>query len=168
MQVVFEQVEVKNTKLMQAIYAIEDQCFPKAEQDTPELIAGRASQSPECFWIMRSVANQEVLGFLNGVPMEQKDFTEAVFTDIGLYRRQGPWVMLISLDIAPKYQKRQLSKVFIKYVLKELQARRLYKGAVFICKERLVEYYASFGFVDEGISACRHGGASWHQMRMVF
>ena len=42
------------------------------------------------------------------------------------------------------------------------------KGVVLTCKDRLVHYYAKFGFVDEGVSASTHGDVVWHQMRLTF
>ena len=37
------------------------------------------------------------------------------------------------------------------------------------CKEKLVSYYAKFGFLDEGVSEkSTHGNAEWHQMRLAF
>ena len=36
------------------------------------------------------------------------------------------------------------------------------------CKERLIGFYARFGFVDEGVSASTHGDVVWHQMRLTF
>ena len=42
------------------------------------------------------------------------------------------------------------------------------KGLVLTCKDRLVHYYAKFGFVSEGMSDSSHGGAVWYQMRLTF
>lgn len=42
------------------------------------------------------------------------------------------------------------------------------KGLVLTCKDKMVHFYAKFGFVDEGISNSEHGGMVWHEMRLVF
>ena len=42
------------------------------------------------------------------------------------------------------------------------------KGIVLTCHERLLPFYARFGFKDEGMSTSEHGGSSWHQMRLLF
>jgi len=43
------------------------------------------------------------------------------------------------------------------------------KGLVLTCKEKLVPYYAKFGFSDEGVSdKSTHGNVVWHQMRLAF
>ena len=42
-------------------------------------------------------------------------------------------------------------------------------GLVLTCKDRLVHYYAKFGFLNEGVSGkSTHGGAVWNQMRLTF
>ena len=42
------------------------------------------------------------------------------------------------------------------------------KGLVLTCKEKLVPYYAKFGFEDEGITdKSSHGNVEWHQMRLI-
>lgn len=168
MRIKLRQIDATNELEMSAVYAIEAQCFSKAERDSNEIIYQRAVTCGDCFWVLENEDNGEIIGFINAMPTEQQDFTEDVFTDLSLYNQQGPWVMLISLDIAPKYQKQHLSRDFIASTNKILRDRGIYKGGVFICKERLVPYYTTFGFVDEGISKCRHGGAQWHQMRMWY
>ena len=42
------------------------------------------------------------------------------------------------------------------------------KGLVLTCKEKLLHYYARFGFVNEGVSGSTHGGVVWYQMRLRF
>ena len=41
------------------------------------------------------------------------------------------------------------------------------RGLVLTCKDRLVHYYAKFGFVSEGVSESTHGGVVWYQMRLT-
>ena len=42
------------------------------------------------------------------------------------------------------------------------------RGLVLTCKDRLLAYYAKFGFVNEGVSVSTHGGVVWYQMRLRF
>ena len=42
-------------------------------------------------------------------------------------------------------------------------------GVVLRCKDKLVDYYAKFGFINEGhTDKSQHGGAVWNQMRLTF
>ncbi len=42
------------------------------------------------------------------------------------------------------------------------------KGLVLTCKDKLIAYYAGFGFVNEGVSGSVHGNVVWNQMRLTF
>lgn len=43
------------------------------------------------------------------------------------------------------------------------------KGVVLTCKDVLVDYYAGFGFENEGQSdKSFHGGVTWNQMQLTF
>ena len=48
------------------------------------------------------------------------------------------------------------------------KAQRGTADAVLTCKDALVHYYASFGFVNEGVSPSVHGNVVWNQMRLTF
>ena len=50
----------------------------------------------------------------------------------------------------------------------EIEDMFIRKGLVLTCKEKLIPYYSSFGFQDEGISSSEHGNVVWHQMRLRF
>ena len=42
------------------------------------------------------------------------------------------------------------------------------KGLILTCKEHLIKYYESFGYVNMGVSASVHGGAVWYDMILEF
>lgn len=42
------------------------------------------------------------------------------------------------------------------------------KGVILTCKDKLVRYYESFGFVNKGISESTHGNAVWYDMILEF
>ena len=43
-----------------------------------------------------------------------------------------------------------------------------YAFLMLTCKDKLIHYYAKFGFVNEGVSASVHGNVTWYQMRLSF
>ena len=53
-------------------------------------------------------------------------------------------------------------------VLDEDARKQGRKGLVLTCKEKLIAYYAKFGFENEGISESVHGNVTWYQMRYEF
>ena len=77
-------------------------------------------------------------------------FVDGFVTDEPEYRRHGYAGQLLRRAVADARQ----------------QGR---KGLVLTCKERLLPYYAKFGFQDEGVTdKSTHGNAAWHQMRLSF
>ena len=42
------------------------------------------------------------------------------------------------------------------------------RGLILTCKEKLIHYYESFGYVNQGISQSTHGGAVWYDMVLEF
>lgn len=168
MDIEIRPVNIADSAEMQAVYRIEDKCFPKAEQDSRETIYRRAKTCPDFFWVAVNREDGKLVGFLNGMPVKQSQYMEEVFTDFSLYAPEGPWVMAISLNVDPAYRRQDIARKLLNFALDELRQRQKYSGMVFICKEHRVPYFSSFGAVDEGISECEHGGTLWHQMRLLF
>lgn len=168
MDIEIRPVNIADSAEMQAIYDIEAQCFPEAEQDSRETIYRRAKTCPDFFWVAVNREDGKLVGFLNGMPVKQSQYMEEVFTDFSLYAPEGPWVMAISINVPSAYRRQGIARKLLDFALDELRQRRKYSGIVFICKEHRVPYFSSFGAIDEGISECEHGGTLWHQMRLLF
>ena len=84
-----------------------------------------------------------------------------------MHNERGAWQMIFGLNTLPAYRCQGYAAILVQEVIKAAkeQGRR---GVVLTCKEKLVHYYAKFGFVDEGISGSTHGNVVWHQMRLRF
>ena len=84
-----------------------------------------------------------------------------------MHDENGAWQMIFGLDTDPDYQHQGLAaKVLTAFIEQAREEGR--KGLVLTCKNRLIHYYARFGFVDEGVSGSTHGNVVWHQMRLTF
>ena len=75
--------------------------------------------------------------------------------------------MIFGVDTDPHRRKQGLASEVLEKFIDAAQAEGR-QGVVLTCKDRLVHYYAKFGFVDEGISDSTHGDVVWHQMRLTF
>lgn len=76
-------------------------------------------------------------------------------------------VVQIEAECFPAYRRRGCAAMLLEHVIAEAR-RQGRKGLVLTCKDRLVHYYAKFGFVSEGISGSTHGDVTWYQMRLTF
>ncbi|AMD87463.1 acetyltransferase [Actinomyces radicidentis] len=148
-----------------ALAALESACFPPAEAASRDSIAARVAAFPDCFWILEE--DGQLLALVGGMPASARDLTGEMFEDVGLADPDGDWLMLLGVLTDPAHQHEGLASATLRRALADWRSRGR-AGAVLTCKEHLLGWYASFGFVSEGVSASDHGGAIWYQMRLTF
>ena len=164
---------------LDAIEAVEAACFPPAEAATNESLTARVATYPEHFWLLintdadddacfpASVEDGTLVGFVNGMTTNEKDLADVMYEDVSMHDEQGDWQMIFGVDTIPAYRRRGCAAMLLEHVIAEAR-RQGRKGLVLTCKDRLVHYYAKFGFVSEGISGSTHGDVTWYQMRLTF
>ena len=151
-----------------AVTALEAACFPPAEAAGEASFQARLAAFPDSFWLL--VEGGRVLAMVNGMVTQQPDLTDAMYDDASLHDPAGPWQMIFGVA-PPRLEHNGVISVYLnagtllRHAIQETRARGK-AGLVLTCKEKLVPYYARFGFVSEGPSASQHGGAAWYQMRL--
>lgn len=150
---------------IEKIVAVEQLCFPEAEAATKETIEKRVERFGNRFWLLY---DQDILvGFVNGMVTNAKDLRDEMYEKVSLHNEQGGWQMIFGVDIIPEYRNHGWAEYLLCYVIAEVKKENK-KGIVLTCKDKLVHYYAKFGFENEGISQSTHGDVQWYQMRLEF
>ena len=144
---------------------IEAASYPPAEGASRQSIAGRVAVYPDHFWLLEEDGG--VKAFVNGLVTDQRDLTDAMYDDPHLHTPEGSWQMIFSVVTAPAHRREGCASRVLRQVCADAKAAGR-RGVVLTCKERLIGFYARFGFVDEGVSASTHGDVVWHQMRLTF
>ena len=109
-----------------------------------------------------------LIAFVDGFVTNQKDLTDDMYEKAELHDENGDWQMIFGVNTIPEYRKNGYAGELIKRAIEDAKKQGR-KGLVLTCKDRLVHYYAKFGFKDEGVSEkSTHGGAVWNQMRLTF
>ena len=98
---------------------------------------------------------------------DQADLTDEMYSDASMHDPEGGWQMIFGVDTIPEYRRQGCAEKLLRQAIADAKEQGR-KGLVLTCKERLVPYYAKFGFVDEGVSESEHGNALWYQMRLTF
>ena len=98
---------------------------------------------------------------------DSPDLADEMYDRPALHDPRGAWQMIFGVDTIPAYRRRGCAAMLLEHVIAEAKAEGR-RGVVLTCKDRLVHYYAKFGFADEGVSASTHGDVVWHQMRLTF
>ena len=149
----------------EALAAVEAECFPKAEAATAEQIRERLASYPNHFLLM--VVEDKVVGFIDGMVTDDKDLADEMYADATLHNEKGAWQMIFGLNTIPAYRCLGLAGKLIEAFQQQAKEEGR-KGIVLTCKDRLVHYYAKFGFENEGKSDSTHGDVVWYQMRNTF
>ena len=148
------------------IAAVEAECFPPAEAATEKEFIERVKHYGNHFWLMYEAG--KLIAFVDGFVTDEPDLTDEMYKNAAMHNENGAWQMIFGVNTLPDYRKHGYAGELIHRAINDakLQGR---KGLVLTCKEKLILYYAKFGFVDEGVSdKSTHGNAVWHQMRLSF
>ena len=148
-----------------AVTAVEAECFPEAEAAKEEAFRERLSVYPEHFWLLYD--NEKLVGFVNGMATDEPDLTDEMYDDADMHDPNGAWQMIFGVNTIPDYRRQGCAELLLRRAIADAKEQGR-KGLVLTCKEKLLHYYAKFGFVNEGVSASVHGNVTWYQMRLTF
>lgn len=151
---------------LEGISAVEAECFPAAEAATAAQFRERLEYYADHFWLM--FEGDRLIAFVDGFVTDIPDLTDEMYAKASMHNEQGAWQMIFGVNTIPTHRNRGYAGQLIRRAIADARAQGR-RGLVLTCKDRLVHYYAKFGFRDEGISEqSTHGNAVWHQMRLTF
>ena len=148
-----------------ALAAVEAACFPVAEAATEAELRDRLTHYADHFWLL--LDGERLVSFVDGMVTDAADLTDAMYADASLHNENGAWQMIFGVNTLPEYRRRGLAGQLLETAIAAAKQQGR-KGLVLTCKDKLVHYYARFGFVSEGVSGSAHGGVTWYQMRLTF
>lgn len=173
LRVILVKSEVRGMKIRTAtmddlneIANVEAECFPAAEAATKEEFVDRIRHYGNHFWLM--LEEDKLIAFVDGFVTDEADLTDEMYEKAAMHNEDGAWQMIFGVNTLPDYRKHGYAGQLIQCAIDDARAQGR-KGLVLTCKEKLIKYYAKFGFVDEGVSdKSSHGNVVWHQMRLTF
>ncbi len=150
---------------LQAVAAVEAECFPAAEAATEEEFAERLKYYGNHFWLM--FEEEKLIAFVDGFVTDEPNLTDEMYEKAELHNENGAWQMIFGVNTIPSHRRHGYAGRLIQRAIEDAKAQGR-KGLVLTCKDRLVSYYAKFGFKNEGVSESTHGNVVWYQMRLEF
>lgn len=155
---------VKPTDL-DAVTEIEARCFPAAEAAGRAAFAQRIEAFPECFFVAER--DGALIGFINGCATDEKTIRDEMFEDSGYHKADGAYQSIFGLDVVPEYQRQGIAAALMEALIQDAKEKGR-RGLILTCKDRLIHYYETFGYVNCGVSGSVHGGAVWYDMLLEF
>jgi len=148
-----------------AVTELERQCFPPEEAAEKDSFEKRLTVFPNHFWLLED--SGKLASMINGMTTDIPILRDEMFEDATMHREEGQWQMIFGVATLPEYQKMGCASKLMERVIADVKEQER-KGIVLTCKESLIPFYERFGFVNEGKSMSKHGGAVWYDMRLVF
>lgn len=150
-----------------AVTAVEAACFPAAEAATEADFAARLAAYADHFWLLED-DDGTLISFIDGMVSDEPTLRDEMYENAALHNEYGAWQMIFGVNTLPEYRRHGLAGQLLRRAIADARQQGR-KGLVLTCKERLLPYYAKFGFQDEGVTdKSTHGNAAWHQMRLSF
>ncbi len=150
---------------LEAIAAVEAECFPLEEAASKEEFRERLKFYGNHFWLMFD--KEKLVAFVDGFVTNNPDLSDEMYEKAELHDENGQWQMIFGVNTIPEARKKGYAGELIKRAVSDAKKQGR-KGLVLTCKERLIPYYSKFGFMNEGISESVHGNVVWNQMRLTF
>lgn len=158
-------IRTANLNDTKALALVEAECFPPAEAATEKEIKERVESYANHFWLLFD--EDKLVSFVDGFCTDEKDLTDEMYADASMHNENGAWQMIFGVNTIPDYRNKGFAGKLLRTAIDDAK-RSGRKGLVLTCKDKLVHYYASFGFEKEGVSESTHGGVTWYQMRLTF
>ena len=133
--------------------------------ETEEEFEKRLTFYKDHFWLM--FEEEKLIAFVDGMVTNQEDLTDEMYEKAEMHDEKGDWQMIFGVNTLPSYRKHGYAGELIKRAITDAKEQGR-KGLVLTCKDRLISYYARFGFKNEGVSESVHGNVVWNQMRLTF
>ena len=163
------QIRMATIDDLDAITSVEADCFPPAEAATKEEFARRIKAYGTHFWLLceKGYEGEKLIAFVDGMVTDKKDLTDEMYENASMHQENGAWQMIFGVNTLPAYRNHGYAGELLKRAIADAKDQGR-KGLVLTCKDRLVHYYAKFGFENEGVSESVHGNIVWNQMRLKF
>jgi len=156
-------ISIRNVKPLDidAVEAIENQCFPVSEAADRESLQDRIAAFPENFLV--ADIDRALVGFINGCTTNSPVIYDEMFHGVEHHVASGQNLAIFGLDVIPEYRRQGIAAQLMKVFLENARNAGK-KNVILTCKDHLIHYYEGFGFVNNGISESQHGGATWYDM----
>lgn len=146
------------------ITEIESVCFPPAEAAQRQSLKERIEAFPESFFVAE--ANGIVIGFINGCATNSAVIYDELFHSTQHHQPDGKNLTVFGLDVIPECRRQGVAAQLMNYFIQSAKTSGRHT-VILTCKDRLVPYYESFGFVNNGVSESTHGGSQWYDMTLT-
>ncbi|MCD2256350.1 GNAT family N-acetyltransferase [Agrilactobacillus fermenti] len=158
------QLSFRHPKLIDLpqIMTIEQSGFTPAEAATAIAMKQRLLTIPDTFVVAVNEKDQP-LGYVVGPVIAARYLTDTLFSAIQPNPKIGGYIGVLSLAVAPDYQRQGIGSQLLT-ALAKLGQQQQRRGVTLTCLQRLIPFYEQNGYRNEGISMSQHAGETWYNL----
>lgn len=161
------EIQIRNAVMddLDAVTAVEAECFPAAEAAERESLKSRLETFPGSFLVAEQ--DRKIVGFINGAVTDETNIADEMFEDSSLHKEDGAYQSIFGLDVVEACRHNGLASRLMEAMIDNARKQGR-KGLILTCKDHLIGFYEKFGYVNKGVSKSVHGGAVWYDMILEF
>lgn len=161
----YDRIRTAEPEDAEAAWEIETRCFPPLEAAGREIIRERIEAFPDSFLVAEKEG--KLIGFINGCVTNQRTIEDSMFAGTGCHDPEGMYQAIFGLDVVPEHQGHGVAAALMETLIERAREQGK-RGLILTCKERLIPFYARFGYRNLGLSRSVHGQAVWYDMILEF
>ena len=128
---------------LDAVAAVEAECFPAAEAATKAEFAERIQAYGSHFWLL--FESGTLIAFVDGFVTNEPDLTDEMYAQASLHDPHGAWQMIFGVNTLPAYRGHGYASSLLRRAIADARAQGR-RGLVLTCKPELLAFYAALGF----------------------
>jgi len=144
-----------------AIMTIENAGFSADEAATDTSMAERIRQIPDTFLVAKQGAT--VVGYIVGPAFDQRYLTDVLFEKTTPNAAGDAYQTVLSLAVSPDHRGAGIAGKLLT-ALAQVARTQQRQAITLTCLKRLVPFYESHGYINEGVSASAHAGETWYNL----
>ena len=106
---------------LEAVAAVEAECFPAAEAATKEEFAERIKFYGDHFWLMFDA--DKLIAFVDGFVTDHPDLTDEMYENASMHNEKGAWQMIFGVNTIPSYRQHGYAGELIRKAILDAKSR---------------------------------------------
>ncbi len=146
---------------LERLIQLENEGFTKEEAATTKALKQRIEIIPDTFIVAEE--NNKIVGYINGPVISNKCITDDLFASIRPNPNMGGYLSVLGLVVAKDFQHQGIAGQLLNY-FENIARQHARFGVTLTCRDTLVSFYESHGYINKGLSDSNHANVAWYNL----
>lgn len=146
---------------LERLIQLENEGFTKEEAATTKALKQRIEIIPDTFIVAEE--NNQIVGYINGPAISNKCITDDLFASIRPNPNMGDYLSVLGLVVAKDFQHQGIAGQLLNN-FENIARQHACFGVTLTCRDTLVSFYESHGYINKGLSDSNHANVAWYNL----